>query len=171
MLRTLTLLASTLLLAVPAAAQTTSERNTLRKEIATNRSWIIEVAAPGDAILGPIRVVDADAIEVEVGSGIRRVRFDDIDRIYREGDSLGNGALIGMGVLGGWCAYICGQGLNSGENAVLAVIVNGALGAGIGALIDASHTGTTTLYRRRPTVRVGPMTSRHAAGIRATVTW
>jgi hypothetical protein len=171
MIRTLTLLCITLLLAVPAAAQTTLERAHLERELARSHQVSVQLDGTADPVVGRLRIVDDDAIGIEVGSQIRHVRFADITRIYREGDSLGNGALIGMGVLGGWCAYICGQGLNSGGHAVLAVLVNGAIGAGIGALIDASHTGTTTLYRRRPTVRVGPAASPRGVGISAAVTW
>lgn len=170
MTRALIYLTASVLLAAPAAAQTNLERANLRRESVTNRFWIIEVAAPGDSMIGTIRAVDDNEIEVAVGSGIRRVGFNEVNRIYREGDSVKDGALIGMAVLGTWCALVCGEGLDSSGKAV-AILLNGAFGAGIGGALDLAHTGTTTIYRRRPTVRVAPVVAPSGAGMRATLTW
>jgi hypothetical protein len=160
-----------LLFAAPAAAQTAPERTSLQREIGRHRQVTIEFDAPGDAVVGRIQSIDRDSIEVALASGPRRIRFADVRRISREGDSVGNCALIGMTVLGTWCAIICGQGLNAGGQVVLAVLVNGSVGAGIGALIDASHNGRTTLYRRRTGVRVRATASPRAVGVSATLKW
>jgi hypothetical protein len=131
----------------------------------------VHLDTTGESLVGRIQAVDADSLEIALGSGTRRVRFVDVTRISREGDSVGNGAAIGLAVLGGWCAYICGQGLTSGGQTLLAVLFNGAIGAGIGALIDHAHRGTTTVYRRRVAFRISPAAASRAAGISASVRW
>ena len=156
---------------VPADAQATEDRTRLLEATISGRLLTVHLDTPKEPLVGRLRAVDADSVEIAIGPDTRRIRFADITRISHEGDSVTNGAVIGMAVLGGWCAYICGQGLTSGGQTVLAVLLNGAIGAGIGALIDKAHTGTTTVYRRRTAVRIAPAASTRAAGISASVTW
>ncbi len=71
----------------------------------------------------------------------------EVARVWRRGDRLRNGAIIGglVGVLGG----VFGQSACtdcSGEIA-LAVGVGVPMWAGVGALIDRAHTGRTLIYR------------------------
>jgi hypothetical protein len=51
----------------------------------------------------------------------------------RDKDSLKNGAIIGAIVVGAWCLFVCGQGLDNAGQLPLAV----AAGAGVGALMGA----------------------------------
>ena len=80
----------------------------------------------------------------------RDIPFTEIIRIDARGDSVKNGAIIGAVVLGAWCALICPQGLNGYSNNQLPYIlgVNIALGAAVGAGIDAMHVGRTTIYQQ-----------------------
>ena len=73
-----------------------------------------------------------------------------VTRIDARGDSVKNGAIIGAVVLGAWCALICPQGLDGYSNNQLPYIlgVNIALGAAVGAGIDAMHVGRTTIYQQ-----------------------
>lgn len=155
----------------PAAAQTRLERSALEQAVRDGRTVMVDVDAPGDSVIGRLRGVDGDAIEVVLGSGVRRVSFSDIARIYREGDSVANGAGTGAAVMGGWCAIICGQGTSGGGDYVRVVVFNTLTGAGIGALLDLATGGTTTLYRRRAKARVTGLISPRSIGIGATVRW
>ena len=73
-------------------------------------------------------------------------------------------AIIGAAVLAGWCALICPQGLDGYSSRQLPYIlaVNTALGAAIGAGIDAMHVGRTTIYQTGESVA-----TRRSAGVRA----
>jgi hypothetical protein len=95
------------------------------------------------------------------------------------GDSVLNGTLIGLAVVGGpwllacnpatdWCYY------NDGANLyrVIALITSG-IGAGIGALIDAGIRERVLVYYQPPTrgssgIGVSPFASKSAAGMQLT---
>ena len=103
------------------------------------------------------------------------VRQIQIDR----GDSVLNGTLIGLAVVGGpwllacnpatdWCYY------NDGANLyrVIALVTSG-IGAGIGALIDAGIRERVLVYYQPPTrgssgIAVSPFASKSAAGMQLT---
>lgn len=169
--RFVVVLAAGLACAAPTAAQTTRERATLQKAIEKGHQLIFEVDAPGDSVVGLVRVVDQDAVEVALGSGVRRLRFADINRIRRDGDTNWNGAAIGADIVGGWCALICGQAALSGGQYARVVLQTAITGAGVGFLIDSASKGTTTIYRRRTNVRISGAASPRIMGISATVTW
>jgi hypothetical protein len=77
----------------------------------------------------------------------RTLNLERVARIDTRRDSLKNGFLIGAAVLGGWCAYICGQGMPNGSELPLAIGVNAAFGGLVGMGIDAMHPHRQTLYR------------------------
>jgi hypothetical protein len=105
----------------------------------------------------------------------RDVRQIQTDR----GDSVLNGTLIGLAVVGGpwllacnpatdWCYY------NDGGNLyrVIALITSG-IGAGIGALVDAGIRERVLVYYQSPTrgssgIGVSPFASKSAAGMQLT---
>ena len=105
----------------------------------------------------------------------RDVRQIQVDR----GDSVLNGTLIGLAVVGGpwllacnpatdWCYY------NDGANLyrVIALITSG-IGAGIGALVDAGIRERVLVYYQPPTrgssgIGVSPFASKSAAGMQLT---
>ena len=138
-----------------ANAQTARELTALER--AARSAAAVSVVVDGEpAVRGTIQLIAGSAIVVDVDGASRQFALDAVQRVDRDGDSLANGTLIGMAVLGGWCARVCGQGLNSGGEAVLAVLVNAALGGLIGAGIDAGIRGTTTVYRRPSRVEIRP---------------
>ena len=105
----------------------------------------------------------------------RDVRQIQVDR----GDSVLNGTLIGLAVVGGpwllacnpatdWCYY------NDGANLyrVIALVTSG-IGAGIGALVDAGIRERVLVYYQPPTrgssgIAVSPFASKSAAGMQLT---
>ena len=93
----------------------------------------------------------------------RDIPLASVTRIDARGDSVKNGAIIGAVVLGAWCALICPQGLDGYSNNQLPYIlgVNIALGAAVGAGIDAMHVGRTTIYQQgEPVAGGGPIGAR-----------
>jgi hypothetical protein len=133
-----------------ASAQTTDAARPSKREAAVTSQATVSVAVDGQSepLRGTLLSVDATTVQLLINGAPRTVALSTVSRIERPGDSLTNGFLIGFGALGGWCAYICGQGLGRGVKLVAGVAVNGLLGGAIGAWFDASHTGTTTLLRR-----------------------
>jgi hypothetical protein len=101
----------------------------------------------GEEISGRVVEFGPDDLRMLVKGQVRTWRFDDIVQVDRKGDSLKNGAIIGALVLGGWCAYVCGQGVGSGDLPA-AVIVNAGFGALIGIGIDAGNQARTTVYQK-----------------------
>jgi hypothetical protein len=105
----------------------------------------------------------------------RDVRQIQIDR----GDSVLNGTLIGLAVVGGpwllacnpatdWCYY------NDGANLyrMIALITSG-IGAGVGALVDAGIRERVLVYYQTPArgssgIAVSPFTSKSSAGMQLT---
>ena len=109
----------------------------------------VTLAKSGREINGRLVELSDDAVRILVGGKARDLPLTDVQRIDIErSDSLKNGAVIGAIVLGGWCALVCGQGLGTGAQLVPAVAANAAVGALIGAGIDASRRERTTIYPR-----------------------
>ena len=109
----------------------------------------VTLAKSGREINGRLVELSADAVRILVGGKARDLPLTDVRRIDIErSDSLKNGAVIGAIVLGGWCALVCGQGLGTGPQLVPAVAANAAVGALIGAGIDAGRRERTTIYPR-----------------------
>jgi hypothetical protein len=101
--------------------------------------------------------------------------------LLERGDSLWNGTLIGMGAAALPSVYLISYGLQArrehyknGANIVAGGIVVLGIGAGFGAMIDASLRKRTTVYYRMPGqassgVRVSPLLSKSARGIQMAV--
>lgn len=113
-----------------------------------------------------------DVFEPQSRLAERDVRQIQIDR----GDSVLNGTLIGLAVVAGpwllgcnpatdWCYY------NDGANLIrMIALTTSAIGAGIGALVDASIRDRVLVYYQAPGQRssgihVSPFVSKSAAGI------
>ena len=110
----------------------------------------VTLAKSGREINGRLVELSADAVRILVGGKARDLSLTDVRRIDIErSDSLKNGAVIGAIVLGGWCALVCGQGLGTGAQLIPAVAANAAVGALIGAGIDAGRRERTTIYPRQ----------------------
>lgn len=97
-------------------------------------------------------------VVLEAAQGVLRVRIDDrgvdvpMDDVRRLDvevrDSLTNGTLIGAAAFGLWCALICGQGLDSGDDLPRALLANTALGAALGAFVDSKMSSRRVVYER-----------------------
>jgi hypothetical protein len=158
----LLLVAAIALTGTPAWSQTVAEGQD---------SWpLVFVKRTGGTGDVPARLIHLNEEAVTLLLDDRQVvmPLSDVLRIQKSGDSLWNGALIGGIVLGVWCAMICGQGLNEAGQLPTTVVVNGAVGALIGAGIDAMHKGRTTIYTR-PAASGTP--SGRIRGIAFTIRW
>jgi len=97
---------------------------------------------------GTLTSLGAGTLTLLTESGRRDLPFDTVLRIDARKDRVLNGALIGAAVLGGWCALVCAQGLDSADQAGPFIVMSTVWGALIGAGIDAMHTGRTPIFRR-----------------------
>lgn len=102
----------------------------------------------GEEMRGQLLRLGPDTLSLLHEGTVRDVRLADVARIESRGDSVKNGAIIGAAILGGWCALICPQGLDGygGGQFGYVLAINTALGAAIGAGIDAMHVGRTAIY-------------------------
>jgi hypothetical protein len=82
---------------------------------------------------------------------IEAVPLDDVTRIVKPADGIGDGFLKGAAIVGLF-ALLCGECGTIGHRAAV-VVVYGALGAGI----DALHGGSETLYERGHAARGAPL--------------
>ena len=149
----LVLALSVLMPAAPAAA---AERTT---------KGPVEIVLKDHNRLFRASLIDLTEHDVEIERYGRRevLRLDDIVRIDRTDDSLGNGALIGAIVLGGWCALVCGQGLDSDASGGGVVVAIAALGAVLGAGIDALRYDHSPVYPPRRDAGLGAARGRTVA--------
>lgn len=102
----------------------------------------------GPELSGALVSVVPGALVLELNGGERRtVPLDMVTAVWRRGDRLRNGALIGgvVGLAGG----LLGQSgcTGCGRERAVGVLVGVPFWAGIGAWIDARHTGRTLVYR------------------------
>lgn len=102
------------------------------------------------------------------------VSFARVARVEREGDSAWSGFAIGAGI-GAFLGLLAGQGC-SGEFTARPVLEAGLVYGGIGALIDAAHTGRTRLYNAplespKKTVAIAPIVMPARKGLALTVRW
>jgi hypothetical protein len=142
------------------------------------RNWV----HPGDTIHvtdasgRKIRVVLRDLSPTTMESLMRDVREISVERR----DSLWSGTLIGLAAAGIPWLVVCGANdwcyynEYGGENVLRkAALVTVAMGAGIGALIDASIKRRTTIYRgsgpHSLKMRLGPFISTEGAGIQTSL--
>lgn len=129
-----------LLLAVPAWSQPqpgTSLRRVLVQHDGSDREieGYLSELRPQSAVL----LIDDRLLELPL---------DTIARIRTARDSVWNGAIIGAAIGGVWCAFVCGQGLDSGGQLPLAVLSTVGFWGAVGAGIDALHSGRETIYQR-----------------------
>lgn len=129
------------------AAHSQAQADDLADALAGQRGKTVIVVQRGGAELtGRLLSVDPDRLQLQFGDRTRDIDVPNIARIDRPSDPLANGAIIGAIALGGWCAYICGQGLMSASQLPAAIAANAAFGALVGAGIDAFHRHRTTVY-------------------------
>ncbi len=125
-------------------------------EVAKGKDAVVLLDATEEGVHGRLKLLDSTHVVLLVAGEEQTFRINDVRSVKIRGDSKRNGALIG-GVIGAvWCAVVCGQGLDSTSLLPLAVAANGAVGAVVGAGIDAAIPGYRTLYQRPPTRPLAP---------------
>jgi len=107
---------------------------------------IVVHAGSGQELRGRLLELSSTSLGILVDGHRVEVPIDDVLRIDGRKDSLKNGALIGLGVFGGSAALSCAAVGSSPGWCAYAIAMNGALGAAIGAGIDALHKGRSPIY-------------------------
>jgi hypothetical protein len=123
--------------------------------------WVTD--GQGRQVKGRINSLAADSLGVDAG-GFRTFSAGDVSMIHlREGDSLANGALIGLAVGGVGTGLACLASADGRDEGwcVLAALVYGGIGTGIGVGIDALIPGKKLVAYRAPGTP-GSSESRHA---------
>lgn len=133
-----------LVLALPATAQ--QEEGADRSRPVAKIAKVYMAEGPQEPLVGELLTLDSESLLLLVNGAEQRLDLKNVARVEVPRDSLKNGAAIGAVVLGAWCAFICGQGLDRQGQLLEAVIVNAGLGALIGMAIDKAHGGPRTLY-------------------------
>ena len=135
-MRILLALVTAAMLATPASAQESYKQ-----------VWVTQTGS-GEIVRG--RLLDlSDRTLALLTADNRRVEMP-IDRVLRievRGDSLKNGAAIGAAVMGGLSLLSC-AGYRNGGACAAGTTINVALGALIGAGIDAMNGGRTAIYTK-----------------------
>jgi hypothetical protein len=135
-------------------------------------------ASDGAELTGRLARLSPSALTLTVGGRTRDFQEADVTTIQqRRPDSLGNGALIGMGV-GGGLVFVAGAvsgGFESDEAGwlVLGTLAWAGVGSAIGVGIDALITSPTVIYerpaRQGARLRVSPILTRARRGVRASI--
>ena len=111
----------------------------------TGEEVIVTQSASGDELRGRLVELSPSSLAILVEGGRVDVPIDNDVRIDVRNDSLKNGAIIGASVMGGLSLLGCAN-LGSAGWCAYGVTMNAALGAFIGAGIDAMHKGRTPIY-------------------------
>ena len=112
--------------------------------------WVTD--AQGREVKGRINSLAPDSLGVDAG-GFRTFSAGEVSMIrLRQGDSLGNGALIGLAVGGGLTLAFCLPNTNGDDKGYcyLGALFYAGVGAGIGVGIDALIPGKKLVAYRAP---------------------
>jgi opacity protein-like surface antigen len=114
----------------------------------------VEVSDDRQSIRGRLDQLTADEVVLMTGSTRTRLPLATVQRIDRIGDPLFNGTAIGAAIGGGSAlalmAKVCSNTNCADTSSNLDprfTLVGTLIGAGVGAMIDASITGRKTVYR------------------------
>ncbi len=138
--------------------------------------------AQGAETSGRITRLTDSALTIARGGASHDFGEADVTTIrQKHGDPLRNGALWGLGLGAGFAglaiAGICGAGVDGADGCgpimLVAIPVYGAMGAGIGAGVDALISGQRLIFERpgRARVTASPMFGRGQRGVRLAVTF
>ena len=132
---------------------------------------LFRLDSTGGKAAGVVRSIDASAVTVVVDGRTQQWTLAETVELWRDGDSLRNGVIIGAlagfgpGILGGAALATIAEDNDSAQYMVVTGALGAAAGAGIGALIDSLHRGRTLVYSQsRPKVVVSPQLSRDTRG-------
>lgn len=101
----------------------------------------------GGKVRGNLLDLSADSVTLLIQGERRTLNLNRVRHVRTRPDSLKNGFLIGAAVLGGWCAYVCGQALPDGSDLASAIGINAMFGGLVGIGIDAMNPHRRFLYR------------------------
>ena len=171
----------------PEAASAQTDADEIRRRVKEGQKILI-VDDQARELTGRIGELRADALMLLVDRKRTDVPYDRILRIDRPRDGLSNGALIGFGVGAalGLAAVIseesddceptgaffeCGD--PTGAAYLVAPLVLGGIGAGIGVAVDALIRREPNLYRRHGATRISlsPALARDRRGVAISVSW
>jgi hypothetical protein len=107
---------------------------------------VVKQTSSGEEVIGRFIALSPETLSLLVNGSRVDMPIDRVLRVDATRDSVIEGALIGAAILGGYCAFICGQGVSDTGELVKAVVVNIGVGAAIGAGFDAMHKGRVPLY-------------------------
>jgi len=167
--------AATLMLAFTLSMATVAEAQILKVKEGDTVSMTDVVGRHAE---GVVRGVGPSALTVLVAGREEQWTLADTREIWRRGDSLRNGVLIGMlagagaGLLGGYAlGSLYENETGSGSEAFLSMFALGLGGGGaLGAAFDAMHKGRTLVHRQStPAVFVLPKVSRDVRGVQVAV--
>jgi hypothetical protein len=109
---------------------------------------IVRQTSTGEEIRGQLLALSPESLSLLINGRRVDLPIDVVLRVDATQDPLVNGAVIGAVALGGWCAFVCGQGVSDNGDLAKALVVNFAVGAAIGAGLDALHKGRVPIYVR-----------------------
>jgi hypothetical protein len=174
------LIVSGLCVAAPAAAAAQGIATTFQelRLLVRQGDTVTVTDVNGQEVSGKIADLSASSLVLTANNQAREWREMEVATIkQRRGDSLANGALIGLGIGAGvaaigiamWVSSDDYVGDVSGGEVVFAMAMYGGLGAGIGTGIDALITRRQVVFEKRSasgvTVQIAPLlTPTRAAG-------
>jgi hypothetical protein len=112
---------------------------------------IVVTDAAGHRTKGKFVGMRLDSLVLSV-PGERTFAERDVLKVKRS-DPIWNGAVIGGLIIGGLCARVCGQGLDSRNRLLPVIAVNAGFGALIGAAMDALDRPKTLYIRNAGSAR------------------
>lgn len=150
---------------------------TLAERVKPGATVYVSDAASGE-VEGQLLGISPGSVTVLVQGTQREFLKNELRHVARRGDSLKNGALIGLGVATLWA--VIGEARSNEDVGTMDVFgAGGALGiyavwlgmgAGVGALLDAAVKGKTTVYRSRErTITAQPIIHPRQVGVRLAV--
>jgi hypothetical protein len=166
----------------PEAASARTDADEIRRRVKDGQKILI-VDDQGRELTGRIDELSADALRLLVGRTRADVPYDRILRIDRPRDGLLDGALTGFGIGAGLGLLAALAAANDDSDnwggpdpthvALVAPLMVGGIGAGIGFGLDALIRREPNLYRRQGATRISlsATVGRSRTGVAMSVTW
>jgi hypothetical protein len=124
---------------------------------------------------GLLQSVSPESLTVMVTGQPTQIRREQVNRLWKKGDSKLNGFLIGAGstavLLGAVMATVCGNDCEADAFAVGLVALYSGLGGLAGMGVDAMIEGKTLLYRRPTGMAFSPIVAPDRVGVQARLHW
>ena len=159
------------------AAQTSPAAETGLDSVLTPGMTVWITDSDGQEAKMRIVSVSGGIVTTSAGAEVRRLRSADITRVRaRHSDPVINGALIGAGAAVASGLLLC-RTMEPWENCrddVGPMARIGALGAGIGIVVDVLIRGRRTIYETSPgtpRVQAAPIVARHVRGVQVSISF